>query len=330
MKILVTGAAGLIGSHLVDLLLDRGDVVVGLDDLTFGNRENLKNAFTNPRFEFRQQRVQTMDITNDNFDVIFHLASLKKPLNASLFSSDVMKGNYEMIVKLNQIAQHYNSHLIFASTSDVYGNSTSFEEDEPITIGPPTNERYSYSLSKLFGEQHLLNNHHQCGLATTVFRIFGCASPRASRTWSGGHVPLFIDKALKGEDIIIHGDGLQTRSICHAIDVARGLTSSLDNLNFLNGHIINIGTDQQTTVRYVAEYILDKVGSRSKLMLVDRETVFGNYREVLVRYANTAKAKKLLNFSIRYSTEQVIDEIIMNHELYSTLKNEKNSSYYSN
>jgi UDP-glucose 4-epimerase len=215
-----------------------------------------------------------------------------------------------MVRLITKYAIQKNSYLIFASTSDVYGNSENFSEDESITIGPPTNERYSYALSKLYGEQFILNAIAQEGLRSTIFRIFGCASWRSNYSWSGGHVPLFIHKAVTGDDIIIHGDGMQTRSICHAIDIAAGLVSTLNNIDKVHGQIINLGTDQQTCVRYIAEYVVTKINSSSNIVLTQRSDIFGDYKEIIIRFANTQKAKDLLDFKINYTTEQVIDEMI--------------------
>ena len=322
MKILVTGAAGLIASHLVDFLLEQGHSVVGVDDMSYGNIENLKNAHRNKNFQFKKTKVQFLNLWKEEFDAIYHLASMKKPANGIIKSVDVLKENYQMIETVVSDAVKNGSFLIFTSTSDVYGNSTTFLESEAITIGPPTNERYSYALSKLYGEQFIFNEIQQSDLKGCVVRVFGCASWRSNKSWSGGHIPLFVDKALKGESIHIHGDGMQTRSISHALDIAYGLSKLIQHMNSVNGQIINLGTDEQTTVREVAEYIISKTNSKSELIFDDREQVFGNYKEIMKRFANTTKAKDLINFNINYSTYQVIDEII---KAYS----DENSGYYS-
>lgn len=322
MRIIVTGAAGLIGSHLVDSLLEDGHTVIGIDDLSFGNANNLKDAFTFDKFTFVQDKIQSGYFPSEDIDVIFHLASMKKPFGGVVNSSKVLNDNYQMVKRVATVASATNAFLIFTSTSDVYGNSENFVEDEDVTFGAPTNKRYSYALSKFYGEQHILNEVQETSLRASVVRIFGCASWRSNKGWSGGHVPAFVDKALRGEDIFIHGDGLQTRSISHAMDIAYGLKLMVDNLDKVNGEIINIGTDQQTTVKEVAEYIINKTNSKSNLIFQPREEVFGNYKEILVRFANTKKAEKLLGFKPRISTFEVIDEII---EKFS----DENSSYYS-
>jgi UDP-glucose 4-epimerase len=322
MKILVTGAAGLIGSHLVDLLLKDGHSVVGIDDLSFGNRLNILEASKKNNYTFIKAKLQTIPLLTQKFDVIYHLASMKKPIKGSLKSSYVMEENYSMTKVMVEEALRYGSHLIFTSTSDVYGNSSTFSEDEPITIGPPTNERYSYAMSKLYSEQYILNEVAQSDLNATIARVFGCASWRSNKSWSGGHIPVFVHNALLDKDITIHGDGLQTRSICHALDITNGLKLMLNNLQEVNNQIINLGTDQQTTVKEVAEYIVKQTDSRSKLNFETREVSFGDYKEILTRFANTNKAKNLLGFEVKHSTFEVIDEMIEKF-------NNENSGYYS-
>jgi len=323
MNILVTGAAGLIGSHLVDLLLEKGEhSVVGVDDMSFGSRANLIEAQKNVRFTFINAKVQSVHLLTQKFDVIYHLASMKKPFGGAIKSSKVIDENYEMLKSMVGESLKFGSHLIFTSTSDVYGNSDTFLESDRITIGPPTNERYSYAMSKLHGEQYILNEVKQSDLKATVARIFGCASWRANKGWSGGHITAFVHKALTNQPINIHGDGLQTRSISHAIDIAMGLSNMLDNLDSVNGEIINIGTNQQTTVKEVAEYIVKKTNSNSKIIFQPKEEVFGDYDEIRIRFANTEKAKRLINYQVNYSTFDVIDEVIEKF-------NDENSSYYS-
>jgi len=306
MKILVTGAAGLVGSHLCDSLLAQGHIVIGIDNLSYGNKGNLPKSM-----QLIEDDVQNINTYHtEKFDIIYHLASMKKPVEGSIKSSYVMSQNIAMVEAVVEKCKKDNTYLIFTSTSDVYGNSSTFLESEPITIGPPTNERYSYAMSKLYGEQFILNEATQSNLNASIVRIFGCASSRSNKSWSGGHVPLFADKASKGEDIHIHGDGLQTRSIGHAIDIADGLALIVSNLLECKGEIINLGTDEQSTVKDVAEYIVSSLDSKSTVVHTPREVVFGDYKEILVRFANTTKAKKLLGFNIKYSTRDVLDEII--------------------
>ena len=323
MKILVTGCAGLIGSHLVDFLLEKDHDVVGVDNLIYGTTNNLTKANSNQKFKFYKEDIKEISkiFVDSDFDIIFHLASMKKPWGGVVKSSKVIDDNYIMTREIVNYSIKNKCFLIFTSTSDVYGNSKEFLESEKITIGPPTNERYSYAMSKLISEQYIFNEIEQSSLLASVVRIFGCASERSKPSWSAGHVPLFIYNALNSIDINIHGDGLQTRSISSAIDIAQGLSSMTKNLESVHNEIINLGTDEQTTVKSVAEYIVKKTDSNSKIVFTPKEKVFGNYDEITIRFANTLKAQEKLNFKINLSTNQVIDSIINSYK-------DPDSNYY--
>ena len=312
MKILVTGAAGLIGSHVTDLLLDNGHCVDGIDNLSYGTLDNLNKALKSENFKFIQDNVENISKYKSKYDVIYHFASLKKSWDGSILSADILDNNYEMTKVLLQRCLEHKTKLIFASTSDIYGNSKTFKENDAITMGAPTNERYSYALSKWHSEQYILNAFNQQDLDCTIIRIFGCASQRSSTTWSGGHIPLFAKLASQGKDIVIHGDGLQTRSISHANDIATGFVSILNNLQTTIGEIINLGTDEQTTVKYAAEYVNNYFQNQSNIIFVPTKKIFGNYQEILVRFANITKAKKLLDYKIKKNTNEVIQEICLN------------------
>ena len=132
-----------------------------------------------------------------------------------------------------------------------------FLEDESITIGPPNVERYSYAMSKLFDEQLILNNINEGKLHSSIARIFGCFSNRCKRDWSGAHLALFIHQALTGEDIIIHGDGSQTRSLTNVSDIVEGLYRMLMKIDDLNGEIINLGSNKEMSVRESADIIVN-------------------------------------------------------------------------
>ena len=305
MNILLTGAAGLIGSHLVDRLIQNNHNVIAVDNLSFGNINNCN---------FQLEKID-LTVSNcldkfNNIDIVCHLAAYKKAPKNTINSSDVMRVNFKMMDNILKYCSKTNTKLLFTSTSDVYGNSDTFTEDEPITIGPPNVERYSYALSKLHDEQMILNMVSEGKVYATIARIFGCASPRSNKGWSGGHLPLFIDKALKNEDIIIHGDGSQTRSMSHAKDIVEGLNNMVNHIDELNGEIYNLGTDEEMSVKTAAEIIIQLTNSKSKIIHQPQQEAFGNYREIKKRFANTTKAKNKFGYKINYTSTQVIQEII--------------------
>lgn len=329
MKALVTGCAGLIGSHLVDNLIDLNYDVVGVDDLSFGSMNNLVLSQKSKNFHFEKLDVKNISkLLNENrkFDIVYHLASMKKPTEGIVKSSKVIDDNYIMTREIVEFSKSINAFLIFTSTSDVYGNSKNFSESEKITIGPPTNERYSYAMSKLISEQYIFNEINQSNLKSCVIRVFGCTSERAKLSWSAGHIPIFISNAINNREITIHGDGSQTRSISSAKDISLGLSKISKNMDILNNQILNLGTDEQTSVKEIAEYIVKKVSSSSKIKYIPRQDVFGDYEEIVKRFANIEKAKRLINFKITKSTYEVIDSMIIDFSnkdsIYSAISND--------
>lgn len=312
MKILITGAAGLIGSHLVDNFVENDFEVLGIDNLSFGNINNLKNALKKNNFLFIETDLKNTLIEDRNIDVIFHLASLKKAWDGSLNSSEIMNENYLMTRKVLELAKNNNALLVFASTSDVYNNSETFDESEEIRFASSEIERYSYALSKFHSEQVIFNYARENKINVIIPRIFGCASKRSNLKWSGGHIGLFCLQAYKNEDIIIHGDGLQTRSISHAKDISLGLYNLVTYKDKVLNQIINLGTNEEISILKTAEYIIKEFNSKSKIIHKPFIELFGSYPQIRRRFANTEKAKKLINYEVNYSSKYVFDEII-NH-----------------
>ena len=312
MKIMITGVCGLIGSHLADDLLSRGHQVIGVDNLSFGSLDNIFNACRNNNFKFINTDIRETNFYkyDKNIDVVFHLAAYKKAPKDSINSSDVMLNNADMIQSVVNYVKTTSSVLIFTSTSDIYGNSECFLEDESITIGPPNIERYSYALSKLFDEQLLLNLANENKIRCVIPRIFGCFSERSNSGWSGGHIPLFIDKALHNEDITIHGDGKQTRSMTYVSNIVNGLVKILDEKENLNGEIINIGSSQEMSVLDSAKLIVKLCNSKSKIKHISQQEAFGDYKEIKRRKANTKKAFKLLGWKCKDDFTDKLREVI--------------------
>jgi UDP-glucose 4-epimerase len=316
MKILVTGAAGLIGSHLCDELLEIGCEVVGVDNLSYGKEENLPNH-ENFRFLdadctedfWRLSKTCMCEVSCDcdlsGFHYVFHLASAKKtfPSNTEIelsqvnTSSWVMENNSKMIRSVVKFVEQDKSKLIFTSTSDVYGHHETFEESGGVTFDTPDIERQTYSLTKFFEEQYLLNKFNEGTLSSSIVRVFGCFSERSnSNGWSGGHVPFFIKKALNGEDIVIHGDGQQTRSMAYVGDVVCGLVSVMDNFDVCNGDIFNLGTEEEMSVLDHAKIIKKMTDSGSKIVFISEEEAHGKYKDIRRRKPNLEKAKNLIGY----------------------------------
>lgn len=300
-KILITGVCGMIGSHLADRLLYKGHEVIGVDNLSVGKIGNIEHNLANKRFKFYKADIldlQKFNKIGKGIDVLVHLAASKK-ISENEPSLHLLKNNVTGTENALIVAGKNKAKFIFGSTSDVYGTSKDipFREDGDVVQGAPTVKRWAYAASKLYCEHLALAYYKDHDLPVVVLRYFGCFSSRSSSTWTGGHVPLFIDAILKGRDIIIHGDGKQTRSMGYVDDVVRGTILAIEKQKAV-GQIINIGNDEEMSVVDTARYLIKLSGkSGKKLKFVPHKKVFGGYREIMRRVPDLTKAKKILGYS---------------------------------
>jgi UDP-glucose 4-epimerase len=332
MKILVTGAAGLIGSHLCDKLLEMGCEVVGVDNLSFGKTENLPEHenFTfiesDCTEDFWRLSKSCMDEVScdcdlSGFHYVFHLASAKKTyptdteisLDQVKTSSWVMENNSKMIRSVVKFVEQDKSKLIFTSTSDVYGHHETFRESDGVSFDNPHIERQTYSLTKLFEEQYILNRFKEGTLDSSIVRVFGCFSERSnSNGWSGGHIPLFIKNALEGSDITIHGNGKQTRSMAYVGDIVDGLISVIDNFYYCNGVIFNLGSDEEMSILEHAEMIKELTNSNSQLVFISEQKAHGSYKDIRRRKPNLTRSSNVLGYKPKVSFKDALKKVISN------------------
>lgn len=309
-KVVVTGAAGMIGSHLVDALLEADEYdVLGVDDLSFGKLENLAHHFDDSRFAFQRLDVCERERVSElaqSAAVIVHLAARKK-IGESQSGVEVLTVNAKGTESVLEAARLHGCKVILGSTSDVYGTSPDlpFREDGDLVLGPSTVKRWSYAVSKLYDEHLAFAYFKDYGVPVVVLRYFGGFSPRSNFSWSGGHIPLFIDWMLKDEEVIIHGDGTQTRCMGHVDDMVRGTMLAM-HTEAAVGEIINIGNAEEVSVIDCAHLIhhLCDTGRPLKLRYVPMQEIFGNYREVHRRVPDLSKAKTLLGYKPRTSFEE--------------------------
>lgn len=315
-SILITGVCGCLGSHLLDELLSRGEKVIGVDNLSYGKRDNISLHFRNPRFTFH--KVDICDLAAlkkvaGGVSIILHTASVKKvgegqPAWPTLI---VNATGTENVLKVARIRR---SKVLIFSTSDVYGISENlpFREDGECVIGPSTAKRWAYAVSKLYQEQIGLSYHKDFGVPVVVLRYFGVFSERSSRGWSGGPIPSFVEAVLKGKPVTIHGDGSQTRSMGYVHDTIQGTLLAMENPKAV-GEIINIGNDEEVSILDTAKLIhkLSGVKKALKIRYIPMKQVFGTYREIKRRVPDLRKAKKLLGYcpeiSYREGLKRVID-----------------------
>ena len=302
-KILITGVAGMIGSHLLDALLEEKKYeIIGIDNLCFGRIDNIQDNLNNTQFKFYSIDVldfDTLKILGKDIDIIVHLAAIKK-IGEADSRIPTLKVNNKGTENIFEIAKMWGSKVIFASTSDVYGMSHDlpFREDGNLLLGPSLIKRWSYAVSKLYGEQLAFAYYKSFSVPIVILRYFGGFSPRSSFAWSGGHIPIFIDKILNDEEVIIHEDGKQTRSMACVNDLVDGTVLAMNNEKAI-GEIINIGNDEEMSVIDSAHLIHKIANTRKKLKIkfLPYKEVFGEYKDVMRRVPDLSKARRILGYS---------------------------------
>lgn len=320
MKFLITGVAGMIGSHLSEIVIQNGHSIIGIDNLKVGSLDNLSEVINDRCFSFHDEEIITskkLDSLVKDSDVVVHLAALKKvtELQESLPTLEV---NVLSTLKILKLCSQYKKKLVFASTSDVYGLSENipFKENDDIVIGTSTSKRWAYAVSKLYCEHLCIGFHKDKGLDVTILRFFGGFSEKSSFTWSGGHIPIFVDKLINKEKIPIHGDGTQTRSMGHGSDLANATYLASMSSNGI-GEIINVGNDEELSV-------IDTLWLLTEIMQIDKDdveveyipekVVFGDYKDLKRRLPDLSKAKELFGYEpkikLRKAIEMVIESIM--------------------
>lgn len=313
--VLITGVAGMIGSHLMDALLERGYTVTGIDNMSYGKMANIEHQLNHPAFSFFPVDILDMDtlkILAKEADTIVHLAAVKKIAEADS-SMATLKVNAKGTENVFEAARMWGKKVVFASTSDVYGMSPDlpFREDGDLLLGPSLIRRWSYAVAKLYGEQLAFAYHNDCGVPIVVLRYFGGFSPRSSFSWSGGHIPIFVRAILRDEEVTIHGDGSQTRSMAYVDDLIDGTVRAMESPRAI-GEIINLGNPEEMSVLDAAKLIhrLAKTGKELKLRFVPMKEVFGQYKDILRRRPDLTKAKELLGYEPRFTLEDGIRHVL--------------------
>jgi UDP-glucose 4-epimerase len=314
MKVLVTGGAGFIGSHLCEAHLQRGDEVWALDDLSTGRLENLKTFARHPRFRFLEGTVldgATVQGLVAQVERVFHLAAavgvkyvLENPLQSLLTN---IRGTE---VVLEACAAHRRRVLLF-STSEVYGKGASvpFTEGDDRVMGPTHKLRWSYACGKAVDECMAQAYWEQQQLPVTTVRCFNTTGPRQTSAY-GMVIPSMVVRALRGEPILVYGDGEQSRCFSAVGDVVRG-TMLLADSEATHGEIFNIGTDEEITVRRLAERVKEKCESDSAIEHVPYEQIYGrSFEDMRRRVPNLEKIRRAVGYRPQQGLDQLLESII--------------------
>ncbi|UFJ41952.1 NAD-dependent epimerase/dehydratase family protein [Brevibacillus humidisoli] len=299
MKILVTGGAGFIGSHLVERLLREGHEVWTIDDLSTGKKEFLQATLTHPRHRFLKGTVLDRALLKETIqqvDLIYHLAAVLGVKNCVEHPLKVIEGNIDGTRNVLELAYPERKKVIFASTSEVYGKNSRlpFHEDDERILGSTAIHRWCYATAKALDE-HLCFAYAKQGLPVTVLRYFNAYGPRATATAYGGVIPRFITAALKGEPLEVYGTGEQTRCFTYIEDTVEGTYRAMNEK--ADGVVINIGNNQPESIMKAAQLVKQLTGSDSPIVKVPYEKAYGRgYEDMMKRQPDLTRARQLLDY----------------------------------
>jgi UDP-glucose 4-epimerase len=300
LNVLVIGAAGFIGSHLCDVLLERGHSVVALDDLSKGRLSNIEHNLSSAAFEFRRfdaRDTNELIVLARGCDAVVNLAARKIPRYGS--GLDTVTVNFDVARAALEAARSAGARCVLASTSDVYGKSAAlpFREDGDCVLGPSTSRRWAYAASKLATEHLGLAYQAEYGVPVTLLRYFGTYGERQYLDWWGGPQGVFLRAIDEGRPIEVHGDGRQTRCFVHVSDLALG-TALATEKDEAAGEIFNIGTDEEISIHELA-LLMHELSGRdggANVELIPYESFSGSYEDVRRRIPDLTKSRALLGF----------------------------------
>ncbi len=296
MRILITGGAGFLGSHLSDAFIGRGDEVFVLDT---GSIAKVRHLLGHTRFRYVHDSIFNLELLDSliaKTDLIYHLAAVVGVEHYVADPYETLNVNVNGTQNVLKAAYKYNKRVIFSSTSEVYGRNPKvpWREDDDRVLGATTIDRWCYSTSKAVGE-HFCFAYHKLGLPVTVVRYFNVYGPRLDKVDVGRLFTIFIGQLMRGADLTVVGDGSQTRCFTYVTDaieatVQAGLNPAAD------GQAINIGTDRETTVLEFAKLMIELFGpNRSQIKFVSQEAIYGSsYEDIPRRVPDNTKMRTLL------------------------------------
>jgi UDP-glucose 4-epimerase len=311
MRVLVTGGAGFIGSHLADALIARGDQVVALDNFSTGSTANIKHITKN--FEIIDGDIRNAELINDTIkdvDLIFHMAAalgVNTILESPLESISTNIAGSEVV--LNAAANH-KKRILIASTSEIYGKNPNqpLNESDDRVVGSPQKIRWSYSDAKAIEEAMAFSLHQEKSLKVTTARLFNTVGPRQSAHY-GMVVPRFVSSALKNEPISIYGDGTQSRVFCHVHDAIEALLALVNTEKTIN-EVYNVGGTGEITIKELAETVIKETKSKSSIEYISYKKAYApGFEDMQRRVPDISKMKQELNWAPKKNLSQIIFDV---------------------
>jgi UDP-glucose 4-epimerase len=314
MRVLITGGAGFIGSHVAEAYLARGDQVLVLDDLSTGSIDNIRHLKANPRFHYTIESVHhapTVAELVDQCDVVIHLAAavgVRLIVDSPVRTIETnVHGTEVVLAKANK----KKKKVLIASTSEVYGLSDQvpFREDGNLVLGPTVKGRWSYACSKAIDEFLALAYWRERKLPTVIVRLFNTVGPRQTGQY-GMVVPTFVKQALTGRPITIHGDGRQSRCFADVTDIVRAIVALMDHPGAV-GEVFNIGSDEEVTIRALAERVKALAESQSEIVTIPYEKAYGEgFEDMPRRVPDLSKIGGLIGYRPTKSLDQILQSVI--------------------
>ena len=314
MRVLITGGAGFIGSHLAERLLQEGHHVAVLDDLSTGRLANIEHLLGHARFAATIGSVLDETVLGplvEECDTVFHLAAalgVKFVVDRPIHTMHTNVHGTETVLRH---ASRGRKNTLVVSTSEVYGKSTvlPFREDADLVLGPPNKTRWNYATSKLLDEFLALGYWKEERLPVRVVRLFNTVGPRQNSQY-GMVLPNFVRYALSGEPIIVHGDGAQTRSFTWVGDVVSALIGLVETPNTC-GEVFNIGNPTEIAIRDLASKVKLKTGSQSPIEFVPYNQVFdAGFEDMRRRVPDITKIGKFIGYRPTVHLDEIIDHVI--------------------
>jgi UDP-glucose 4-epimerase len=318
MKILITGGAGFIGSHLSDRLLEKGEEIFVIDDLSTGALKNIEHLQDNQNFHLIVDTILHEAVMNElvfKCDQIYHMAAavgVKLIMNRPVETLETNVKGTEMILRL---ANRYKKKIIIASTSEVYGkvmngyDTHPLSEDSDCLMGTSTKRRWAYACSKALDEFLALAYFEEKKLPVVIVRLFNTVGPRQTGQY-GMVIPNFVQKALIGKPITIHGDGMQSRSFTHVSDVVYALVA-LMNEPLAVGQIFNVGNNEEVTIQDLAILVKEMTDSVSELEHISYEKAYGpGFEDMQRRCPDISKIQKIIKYEPKVDLRGIIQSVI--------------------
>lgn len=308
MRIVVTGAAGFIGSHLVEALLSKKHEVVGVDNLSTGSIENIRHLLTSKNFHFVEHDLcdpLPSAALLRHTQQIYHLACPASPVDYQKLPLETLKVSSIGTMNIAAFAKKYGATLLFTSTSEVYGDPLQHPQKETYWGNVnPIGIRSCYDEGKRFAESYLTTAARMDGLKVKIVRIFNTYGPRMRRN-DGRVIPNFIGQALRNTPLTVYGDGAQTRSLCYVSDMVTGLMQMMACPESFGDHVVNLGNPEEVTIRQLAERIITLAGSKSTI--VQKPLPHDDPRQ---RCPDLSRAQKAFEFVPRVSLNDGLQKTI--------------------